>query len=102
LLGTLKDRQKRFRSQASLPIGALLGNLEGGLFTSNFERWMKRALGVEWLSLRRLSAQGIEGGLLYWGPWVMKGRLWGWASLFMGAQLGNLEWACLPGTLRDG
>ena len=22
---------------------------------------------------------------------VMKGRLWGWASLFMGAQLGNLE-----------
>jgi len=24
---------------------------------------------------------------------VMKGRLWGWASLFMGAQLGNLEWA---------
>jgi hypothetical protein len=33
---------------------------------------------------------------------VMKGRLWGWASLFMGAQLGNLEWALLPGTLRDG
>jgi len=33
---------------------------------------------------------------------VMKGRLWGWASLFMGAQLGNLEWANLPGTLRYG
>jgi len=33
---------------------------------------------------------------------VMKGRLWGWASLFMGAQLGNLEWAHLPGTLRYG
>ena len=31
---------------------------------------------------------------------VMKGRLWGWASLFMGAQLGNQEWAHLPGTLR--
>ena len=33
---------------------------------------------------------------------VMKGRLWGWASLFMGAQLGNLKWAHLPGTLRCG
>jgi len=33
---------------------------------------------------------------------VMKGRLWGWASLFMGAKLGNLEWAHLPGTLRYG
>ena len=33
---------------------------------------------------------------------VTKGRLWGWASLFMGAQLGNLEWANLPGTLRYG
>jgi hypothetical protein len=32
----------------------------------------------------------------------MKGRLWGWASLFMEARLGNLEWACLPGILRDG
>jgi hypothetical protein len=27
----------------------------------------------------------------------MKGRLWGWASLLMGAQLGNLEWAPLRG-----
>ena len=33
---------------------------------------------------------------------VLKERVWGRASLFMGAQLGNLEWACLPGTLRDG
>ena len=32
----------------------------------------------------------------------MKGRLRGWASLFMGAQLGKLEWAHLPGTLRYG
>jgi hypothetical protein len=36
------------------------------------------------------------GELLYWVPWVMKGRLWGWASL-MGAQLGNPEWARLSG-----
>ena len=27
----------------------------------------------------------------------MKGRLWGRASPFMGAQLGNLEWAFLLG-----
>ena len=32
----------------------------------------------------------------------MKGRLWGLASLFMGAQFGNLEWAHLPGTLKYG
>jgi hypothetical protein len=30
----------------------------------------------------------------------MKGRLWGWVSLLMGAQLGNLEWAPLLGTLK--
>jgi len=56
---------------------------------------------MECLSLKRLSAEGLWGGLLYWGLWVMKGRLWGWASLFMGAQMGNLEWARLLGTLRD-
>jgi len=28
----------------------------------------------------------------------MKGKLWGWASVLMGAKLGNLEWAHLPGT----
>jgi len=73
-----------------------------GLSTGDFERWMKGALGMESFSLKRLSVEGLEGGLLYWEPWVMKGRLWGRASLFMGAQLGNLEWTCLPGTLRDG
>jgi hypothetical protein len=54
------------------------------------------------LSLKRLTVEGLKGGLLYCEPWVMKGRLWGRASLFMGAQLGNLEWVYLPGTLRDG
>jgi len=29
-----------------------------------------------------LSEEAYCGGLLYWGPWVMKGRLWGLASLF--------------------
>jgi hypothetical protein len=33
---------------------------------------------------------------------VIKGRLWGWASLFKGAQLSNLEWAHITGTLRYG
>ena len=45
---------------------------------------------MERLSLKRLTAEGCEGGLLYWLPSVIKGRLWGWASLFMGAELGNL------------
>jgi len=53
------------------------------------------------LPLKRLTAEGCEGGLLYWLPSVMKGRPWGRASLFMGAQLGYLEWARLSGTLRD-
>jgi hypothetical protein len=63
---------------------------------------MKGALEMGRLSLKGLTAEGLEGGLLYWGPWVKKGRLLGQESLFMGAQLGNLEWAPLPGTLRDG
>jgi hypothetical protein len=57
--------------RASLSIGALLGNLEGGSSTGDFERWMKGALGMELLSLKRLSVEGLKGGLLYWGPWVM-------------------------------
>jgi hypothetical protein len=32
----------------------------------------------------------------------MKGWLWGCTSFIMGAQLDNLEWACLLRTLRDG
>jgi len=48
---------------------------------------MKGALGMELLSLKRLSAEDLKGGLFYWGTWVMKGRLWGQAPLFMGAQL---------------
>jgi len=39
-----------------------------------------------------LSEEDLEGGLLYWGPWVMRERLWRWISLFMGSQLGNLAW----------
>jgi len=66
----------------------LLGNMEGGSLTRDFERWMKRALEVEHLSLRETWSRG----LLYSGPWRMcKGRLWRQASLSIGAPLGNLE-----------
>ena len=96
LLGTLKDRQKRLWRRASISIVALLRNLEGGSSTVDFERWMKGALGMGHLSLKRLIAEGLEG------PWVMKGRLWKQAPLFMGAQLGKMEWARLLATLRGG
>ena len=69
MLGTLEDRLKRLWRWASLSIGAPLGNLEGGSSTRDFERWMKGALGIEHFSLKRLSAEGLWGGLLYWGPW---------------------------------
>jgi hypothetical protein len=42
-----------------------LGNLEGGSSTRDFEIWMKEALGMERFSLKRLSAEGLWGGLLY-------------------------------------
>jgi hypothetical protein len=42
-----------------------------------------------------LSEAAQYRGPLYWGPWVMNGKLWGWVSFFMEAQLGNLEVECL-------
>jgi hypothetical protein len=42
-----------------------VGILEGAY---GFERWIKGPLGVELLSLKRLSVEGLRGGLLYWGP----------------------------------
>jgi len=54
------------------------------------------------LSMGALLGEYGGGAPLLRALMVMKGRLWGWASLFMGAQLGNLEWAHLPGPLRDG
>jgi hypothetical protein len=69
LLETLEDRQKRLWSWASLSIGAPLGSIEGDSSTRDFERWMKEALGMERFSMKRLSAEGLWGGLLYWGTW---------------------------------
>ena len=41
---------------------------EGGPSTGNFERWMKGALEMGCLSLKRLTAAGLEERLLYWVP----------------------------------
>ena len=60
------------------PVG---GPGEGDPSTGNFESWMKRDLEMGRLSLKGLTADGLEGVLLYWGPWVMKGRLWRRAAL---------------------
>ena len=47
------------------PYRALVGGPgEGGPSTGNFEKWMKRALGMGRLSMRRLTTEGLEGGLL--------------------------------------
>jgi len=59
LLAILEDRQKRLRRCATLSIGASLRNLEGGLSTGEFERWMKGALIMELFCLKRLSAEGL-------------------------------------------
>ena len=74
--------------------------------------------GIHLLGTLRIRKNGSElwsislYGSSVWDTWmgvpllealqVMKGRLWGQASLFMGAHLGNLEWARLPWTLRYG
>jgi hypothetical protein len=68
---------------ASLFIGALLRNLGegGGIVCHDFE--------------------GKEEYISFLDPGpITILRFWGQASLLMGAQLCNLEWACLPGTLR--
>jgi len=42
-----------------------------------------------------LLGERVGGATLLRALMVMKGSLSGWASLFMGAQLGNLEWTHL-------
>jgi hypothetical protein len=61
----------------------------------------KGALTMGRLSLKSFTAEVLEGEFLYWEHWVRKGRLGGRASLFMGTQLGKLEWSRLLGTLKD-
>ena len=78
MLGTLEDRQKRLWGWVSISIGALLGNLEGGSSTRDFERWMKGALGMERFSLKMVSVEGSFTG--YPGIYVKKGSGYGYLS----------------------
>jgi len=58
----------------------------------------------KWIfSFYGLSAMGAwRRGLLYWGPWRLgRGRHLWWASLSIGAQVGNWRGAHVQGTLRD-
>jgi len=49
---------------------------------------MKETLQIKRFSLKRLSAEGLWGGLLYWGPWkICYERLRIQASLSIGAPL---------------
>jgi len=56
-LETLKDRQERLWSRASISIK--VPNLEVGSSTGDFERWKKGTLGMEHLSTKMLRAEGL-------------------------------------------
>jgi hypothetical protein len=45
-----------------------LGNVEGGSSTKDSERWMKETLGLEHLSLKRLSVEGVWEGFFTGDP----------------------------------
>jgi len=76
----------------------------------SFRDYCKHSLDrTRWLWKRCVSLYGSSvrgtwrgGGSFSKGPKVYERKALGWASLFMGALLGNMEWAHLPGTLRCG
>jgi hypothetical protein len=49
-------------------MGASLRNLEGVSSTRDSERWLKRALKMERLSIRELCEETLEGEFLCCGP----------------------------------
>jgi hypothetical protein len=49
-------------------MAASLRNLEGGSSTRDSERWLKKALEVERLSLREICEETLERGFPCWGP----------------------------------
>ena len=53
-------QKKALKTGVSLRRGPL-GNLEEGSSTGDFERWMKGALGIVFLSLKRLRGGGSGG-----------------------------------------
>jgi hypothetical protein len=75
----------------------------GGAFTGSSKSLLKGGSGnVASLAMGAWLGKLGEGGLLLRALKVMKERLWGWASLFMGAQLSKLERDRLREDLRDG
>jgi len=83
-----------------------LGNLEEGLSTGDFERSMKAALGMEFLSLKRPRGGGLMGSSFtgdpgrkspgtgisfYRGPFLTRGE----------RGVGGGGGARIPGTLKD-
>jgi hypothetical protein len=42
-----------------------------GSSIGDFERWLKRGSGGGASSLLELCEGNLEGGLLYWGPWIL-------------------------------
>ena len=61
--------EKVLETGISFCMGPVLGNLEEGSSTGDFESWMKGALRMEHLSLKRLHGGGLWGGALHWEPW---------------------------------
>ena len=85
-----------------------MGNLEEGLSTGDFERWMKGDLGMECLSLKRLRGGGLGGGSAISGDpgrYVKKGVGYGylspWSPFPAEGNLESGERAHIPGTLKD-
>jgi len=68
LLGALKVMKGRPWGWASLLMGAQLGNLVWVPLLGTFEIWLRRALGVECLSLWELCEGKLKGRLPCWGP----------------------------------
>jgi len=65
--------RKKVLGRVSLHIGAPLGDLGKGVpSTGNFERWMKRVLGMGSRSLSRPTAEVLEERFIYCVRWVMK------------------------------
>jgi hypothetical protein len=84
--------EKALETDISFHRGSPLGNLEEGSSTGDFKMWAEGGLWEWGIPLCGSSFREPGGGAPFTGPLkVMKGRLWGWVSLLMGAQLGNLE-----------
>jgi hypothetical protein len=75
----------------------------GGPISGNVENLLREVSGYGTsLSMGAPLGEPGVGAPLLGALKVMKGRMWGRASLFGGAQLGNLERVNLPRTLRYG